>query len=102
EKTPVPIEVVPYGWKKTKQILETKFGCRAELRRKCGEIYSTDSENYILDCKFERIEEPEAIEREIKSMTGVIESGLFCGIATLVIVGDENGKIREIETSRTT
>ncbi|MCX8173360.1 MAG: ribose 5-phosphate isomerase A [Thermoplasmata archaeon] len=102
ERTPVPVEVVPYGWRKTRQIVETKFGCRADLRKRGEEVFRTDSGNYILDCKFGRIEKPELLEREIKATTGIVESGLFCGIATTVIVGDENGETREMERQKPT
>lgn len=99
EKTPVPVEIAPYGWRKTMQIIEKKFRCKATLRKKGDGIYRTDSGNYILDCKFEKIEEPKSIERDLKLITGVVESGLFCEIANIVIVGDESGGIKEIERS---
>lgn len=96
EKTPVPVEVVPYGWKKTKHVLEERFGCKAQLRRKGEEVFHTDSGNYILDCKFGKIEKPEVLEQELKLITGVVESGLFCNIASVVIVGEESGRTKEL------
>ncbi|MEM4160576.1 MAG: ribose 5-phosphate isomerase A [Thermoplasmata archaeon] len=96
EKTPLPVEVVPYGWKKTKQVIEEKFGCNAMLRRKGEEVYRTDSGNYLLECKFGKIEEAEMLESELKLITGVVETGLFCNLASIVIVGDESGRTREL------
>ncbi len=87
---PLPVEVVPYGWKRTLKELE-KLGCIPKLRERNGEIYITDNGNYIIDCKFCRIENPEELEKCIDNIPGVVESGLFVNMATEVIVGSEDG-----------
>lgn len=89
---PLPVEVTKYGWNATKKTLE-KLGCTAELRTIMGEVYITDNSNYILDCDFGRINEPEALEKKINSIPGVIENGLFIGLADEVIVGSKQGII---------
>ncbi len=62
-----------------------------------GEPFVTDEGNYILDCACGRIEEPEVTAAEIRSMVGVVEHGLFLGMATLALVAGEDG-VREIRT----
>ena len=53
--------------------------------------YSSDNGNYILDCEFERIENPVQLEQDINMIPGVVENGLFIGVATKVIVGSKKG-----------
>ena len=87
---PLPVEVVKYGWASTKKTLE-KFGCNVELRKIMDEPFITDNSNYILDCEFERIEEPEQLEKEINNIPGVVENGLFIDLVDEVIVGSKQG-----------
>ena len=83
---PLPVEVVKFGWMSTKAALE-EFGCNVELRKVMGnEPFITDNSNYILDCEFDRIEDPEALEKEINNIPGVVENGLFIGLVDEVIV----------------
>ncbi|ADD08359.1 ribose-5-phosphate isomerase RpiA [Candidatus Aciduliprofundum boonei] len=93
---PLPIEIVKFGYKRTMNVLST-LGCKPLLRVKNGEAYITDNGNYIVDCKFERIDEPAKLERRIDEIPGVVEVGLFVGLANKVIVGKKD-KI-EIMTS---
>lgn len=88
---PLPVEVVKFGWTSTKKSLE-EFGCNIELRKVMGdEPFITDNSNYILDCEFERIENPEQTEMKINSIPGVVENGLFIGLVDEVIVGGKQG-----------
>ena len=93
---PLPIEIVKFGYKRTMNVLST-LGCKPLLRVKNGEAYITDNGNYIVDCKFKRIDEPAKLERRIDEIPGVVEVGLFVGLANKVIVGKKD-KI-EIMTS---
>jgi ribose 5-phosphate isomerase A len=87
----LPVEVVKFGWTSTKKTLE-EFDCQVELRKVMGEEpFITDNSNYILDCEFERIEEPAQMEVEINSIPGVVENGLFIGLVNEVIVGGKQG-----------
>lgn len=90
-KTPIPVEVVPYGHRRTKEALES-LGCTAKLR---GDqtAFVTDNGNYILDCKFEVIETPLELEYTINNIPGVVENGLFLGMATRVVIGTESGAV---------
>ena len=88
---PLPVEVVKFGWTSTKKTLED-FGCNVELRKIMGEEpFITDNSNYILDCEFERIAEPEQLEIDMNNSPGVVENGLFIGLVDEVIVGGKQG-----------
>ena len=87
---PLPVEVVKFGWQSTKKALE-KFGCTVELRKIMDEPFITDNSNYILDCDFEHITEPEQMEKDINNIPGVVENGLFIGLVDEVIVGSKQG-----------
>ena len=89
--SPLPVEVIPFGWYPTKLVIEKRFGCKAELRREENNPYTSDNMNYILDCEFDGIEDAKSIEREFKSIPGVVETGLFIDIVDLVIVGTKGG-----------
>ncbi len=93
---PLPIEIVKFGYKRTMNVLST-LGCNPSLRVKNGETYITDNGNYIIDCKFEKIENPAELERKIDEIPGVVEIGLFVGLANKIIIGKKD-KI-EIMTS---
>jgi len=60
-----------------------------------AEPFVTDEGNYILDCACGRIDEPEVVAAEIRSIVGVVEHGLFLGMATLALVAAEDG-VKEI------
>jgi len=89
-RAPVPVEVHPFGWKVSKARLEG-LGGAPELRASAGVTYRTDNDNYILDTRFKTIRDPAALEEDLNNVPGVIENGLFIGVATVVFVGDEKG-----------
>jgi ribose 5-phosphate isomerase A len=91
EHTPVPVEVTRFGWQATARALE-RLGCTAELRYAVADQpYVTDGGNFILDCRFRSLADPAAIEREIAMTVGTIESGLFVGRSSAVIVASAAG-----------
>jgi ribose 5-phosphate isomerase A len=93
-KSPLPVELLPFGHTKTMQALES-LGCRTSL--KGGERpFITDNGNYIAECRFTGIDDPELLEAEIDLIPGVVENGLFVEMATKVIVADDEG-VRIIE-----
>lgn len=100
---PLPVEVVRFGLAATRRMVETlaaEAGCRGaiELRlAKDGQPFTTDNGNHILDCRFGRIGEPERLDAALKRVPGVVENGLFLGIADLAIVA---GPDRVIEIER--
>lgn len=86
----LPVEVTKFGWQATKKALE-EMGCTAELRKIMDEPFITDNQNYIIDCDFGKIADPESLEKEINNIPGVLENGLFIGLADEVIVGSKQG-----------
>ncbi len=88
---PLPVEVI----KMALPLVEPKLvalGFTPKLRMaKDGGVYLTDEDNYILDCWSTGIAEPESTAAEIRSIVGVVEHGLFLGMATMALVGGENG-----------
>ena len=94
-----PVEVTPFGWAPVRQQL-LDLALTVELRRTpAAETFVTDNGNYILDCHFERIDDPAELDQRLNAITGVVENGLFVGLADTVIVARENGScdIRERE-----
>lgn len=90
-KTPLPVEVVQFSHLRTKKTLE-QLGCVASIRGGATP-FITDNGNVIYDCKFRSIEQPEELERELHSIPGVVETGLFLGLATCVVVGTDRGTV---------
>lgn len=89
--TPVPVEVVQFGWQATAAALE-RLGARPTLRHATEDhVFITDGGNYILDCAFGRIADPRLLEQQIGMTVGVVESGLFIGRAKSVVVATEKG-----------
>jgi len=89
QKAPLPVEVVPFGHRRTGRHLES-LGCRAELRGGT-EPFVTDNGNLIYHCRFDYIDDPYELELQLKQIPGVVESGLFLRMATKVVVANERG-----------
>ena len=91
EKSPLPVEVLPFGWKTVGLQLQN-LGAEPHLRSKNAKPFETDQGNYIFDCIFEAgIMEPDAIAKLIDSIPGVVAQGMFLGMADRVIIADETG-----------
>jgi ribose 5-phosphate isomerase A len=84
--TVVPVEIVPFGWE---TVLDRLVAAEAipRLRRDGAAPFVTDGGHYIADCTFAAILDPAALELRLKSIVGVVECGLFVGLAALVCVG---------------
>ena len=87
---PLPVEVVPFGWKRCAESL-VSLGCEPCLRVTDGVRFVTDEGNYILDCCFGCMDDPAMLEREINNIPGVMENGLFLELADLVVVVSVDG-----------
>jgi ribose 5-phosphate isomerase A len=85
-KFPLPVEVMKFGSNQLYKKLE-KRGYNPKFRMNNEKFFLTDSNNYIIDLHPGRIDQPERIDKELKSFPGVIETGLFINIADVVIVG---------------
>jgi ribose 5-phosphate isomerase A len=98
----VPVEVIPFGWRSTAARL-VALGATPHLRTtlppgeaesdpdSAAHAYLTDSGNFILDCGWPAIPDPAALAAAVKALTGVVEHGLFIGLAGRVIVSGVGG-----------
>jgi ribose 5-phosphate isomerase A len=86
----VPVEVAQFGWQSTAKIL-AKLNANPGLRMRSESPFVTDGGNYILDCAFGPISSPADLQRELDSVVGVVEHGLFIGLASHVLVGTATG-----------
>ena len=85
------VELIPFGWKVAARKLEA-LGAKVALRSSPdGKPYVTDGGHYIVDCAFGQIALPAKLEFELNSMVGLVEHGLFLGMASQVIVAGSDG-----------
>jgi ribose 5-phosphate isomerase A len=90
-KFPLPVEVIPFAQPIVKTRIEA-LGAKVSLRQYAyGNPYVTDEGHHILDCSFGRIEDPPALARRLREIPGVVEHGLFIGMAELALVGKDGG-----------
>ena len=89
---PLPVEVVQFGWELTARRVAAVVGVEPALRRNAdGETFVSDNGNFILDCRCGAIPDPARFERELKTLTGVVESGLFVRLAHSAVLADAEG-----------
>lgn len=94
---PVPVEVVEFGLAATQSALEV-LGADTRLRAAPGgDPFITDSGNRVLDCNFGEIADPARLDDRIRSVVGVVESGLFISRASLVLLAGASG-VRRLES----
>ncbi|MEH7238513.1 ribose-5-phosphate isomerase RpiA [Bacillus sp. JJ1562] len=86
---PLPVEVLPFGIELTKKKIQ-ELGLVPDLRQVQGSPFQTDNGNYILDCRLPDMTNLIEIERELNLIPGVIENGLFLGMADKYITLDRN------------
>jgi len=91
-KFPLPVEVIPFA-----QSLISKriagLGAQVSLRG-AGNPYVTDEGHHILDCTFGEIADPAALAEKLRAIPGVVEHGLFIGMAEMALIGKDRGVIR--------
>ncbi len=90
ERAPLPVEVLPFGARRTRSRLEA-LGCEPTLRRADEAPFRTDNGNYVIHCRFEGIADPRELAGRLKEIPGVIEHGLFLEMADAVFVGTAAG-----------
>ena len=101
-KYPLPVEVVEFGHKSTAARLARAFAAAGyaevpmTLRRRDGATFKTDSGNVIYDCAFGAIQSAPKLAAAISAVPGVVEHGLFIGIATTLLIATD-GEIEVIE-----
>src|ERR1700691_983009 len=88
---PLSVELIPFGWHVAARKLEA-LGAKVALRSGSdGKPYVTDGGHYIVDCAFGPIASPAKLESELNNTVGVVEHGLFLGMAAQVIVAGQDG-----------
>ena len=88
----VPIEVVQFGWQAAARKL-TELGGKPAMRMAANgtEPFMSDGGHYIIDCAFGAIADPEGLAKELDSVVGVVEHGLFLHMCSKVLVGEADG-----------
>jgi ribose 5-phosphate isomerase A len=95
-KFPLPVEVIRFAQSLVAKRISA-LGAEVELRtRSDGRPYVTDENNHILDCRFGEIRDPDQLARQLSDMPGVVEHGLFIGMASVVLFarGDQIVELR--------
>ncbi|UZQ53593.1 ribose-5-phosphate isomerase RpiA [Trichothermofontia sichuanensis B231] len=85
----LPVEVLPLAMTPVMRAI-TKLGGQPQLRmgvKKAGPVI-TDQGNFVIDVKFDRIDDPATLEKELNNIPGVLENGLFVGVTDLVLIGE--------------
>lgn len=94
-KFPLPVEVIPFAQSLIKTKLE-RLGAEVKLRQYAyGNPYVTDEGHHILDCTFGEIADPPVLAQKLCNIPGVVEHGLFIGMAEMALVG-KDGSVVEI------
>ena len=94
---PLPVEIVKFGFRATSKMVEmmaSDVGCPGDIvTRKAadGSLFLTDSGNYIIDLHLSRIAEPDVLAEMLRLIPGVVEHGLFLGLADTAILAGPNG-----------
>jgi ribose 5-phosphate isomerase A len=94
---PLPVEIVPFAAPYV----------RREIRRRCGDVevvrrgteeqpFVTDNGNWIFDCQLGCINDPRLLDATLRDIHGVVACGIFCGIASEVLVGSADGSVRRL------
>jgi ribose 5-phosphate isomerase A len=89
-RSSLPVEIVPFGHEVVLAQMEA-LGCGVALRQVDGAAFVTDGGNYVADCTFAAIPDAAGLQAQLKQITGVVETGLFVGLATQAILGQNDG-----------
>lgn len=100
---PLPIEVIPFGWKATRRSIAALLKdlgyeeIQIILRQRDGKPVITDSGNYILDVRLNKITDKVLLDTNLNWLAGVVENGLFTGIASEIIMASPDGSVEIID-----
>src|ERR1700722_16021267 len=92
----IPGEVVPFGLSLVRAKIRA-MGMKPRVRESDGKEFVTDNGNLILDCAVKKIANPARLDRELLAIPGVVGTGLFVALASVVLVAEESGKIRTLK-----
>ncbi|MDR0268410.1 ribose-5-phosphate isomerase RpiA [Paenibacillus sp.] len=93
---PLPVEIVPFANEWTMATL-AEMGAKPMLRTEDEHIFVTDNGNYIADCRFGIIDNPAELQRKLLALPGVVDNGLFIGLAARAVIGHSDGKVTVLE-----
>ena len=96
-KAPIPVEIIPFALDLVRAQL-LRWGGEPKIREREGKTFISDNGNLILDWWHGRIDQPASLESQIKGLTGVVDSGIFSGVADQVIAATSSG-IRRLSRS---
>ncbi|MEI9944940.1 MAG: ribose-5-phosphate isomerase RpiA [Chitinophagaceae bacterium] len=96
---PLPVEVVPYGWKQVQQHIHEQYPIKSELRLHDNKPFVTDHGHYILDCPFKKIDDAMKLNTALHLIAGVVETGLFIDMCNMAIIGYPDGTVRHITST---
>jgi ribose 5-phosphate isomerase A len=101
-KFPLPIEVIAFAERLVRKKVEA-LGASVSLRQSNGRPFVTDEGHHILDCSFGQIPDPPSLARELSDMPGIVEHGLFIGMASVVLIarGDDVKELHRDDIHRT-
>jgi len=90
-KFKLPVEVIRFAAPALMPKMAA-LGCTPELRLNTeGDLFTTDEGNYIIDCDFGHIKDPDALALRLSATPGVVEHGLFIGYADIILIGTDDG-----------
>ncbi|WP_236977460.1 ribose-5-phosphate isomerase RpiA [Membranihabitans maritimus] len=93
-KFKLPVEITPFAREVTRRQVN-QLGCTSDWRKKeDGSDFISDNDNFILDCSFELIKDPRALNLTLNQIPGVVENGLFVGMADKIISSDSEGNLK--------
>ena len=93
-KFPLPVEVISFAETLVQRRIEA-LGAQVTLRKqKEGSVYVTDEGHHILDCNFGKIADPAGLNAKLHEIPGVVEHGLFIGLAEMAFVGKDGGVVQ--------
>jgi ribose 5-phosphate isomerase A len=90
---PIPVEVAPFGWQSTARRLKALGAEWTQRMTPAGQPFITDGGHIILDCRFQKPDSARSLAQRLDAMVGVMEHGLFLGMASEVIVGRSGGEV---------
>lgn len=94
---PVPVEVIPFAEAVVRQALVNLGAAEVEPMMDGDDPFITDNDNLVLECLYREPFDPKRMEREIKRIPGVVESGLFVDITDRIVVGQASGTPRVVD-----
>jgi ribose 5-phosphate isomerase A len=93
----LPVEVIRFAWRDTQRRLAAKVpGTSIRVDAGRGDVVVTDEGHYILDCELPANGDLAALGAEIKAEVGVVEHGLFIGMASMALLGNDDGTVETL------